>query len=109
MPSATSIIYEEFLPGKRRNIVLALMGGGQPVGFALGITLGGVLATSLGWQWGFHIAAIVCVVIAFAVASQSSKTTPISYHGIVYEIDWMGSFIASSSIALLVYGLLYVR
>jgi MFS family permease len=84
MPSATSIIYEEFLPGKRRNIALALMGGGQPVGFALGITLGGLLATSLGWQWGFHIAAVVCVVIAIAVASQSAKTKPISYHGLFF-------------------------
>jgi MFS family permease len=109
MPSATSIIYEEFLPGKRRNIALALMGGGQPVGFALGITLGGLLATSLGWQWGFHIAAVVCVVIVIAVASQSAKTKPISYQGLFFEIDWIGAFIASSSIALLVYGLLYVQ
>jgi hypothetical protein len=26
-----------------------------------------------------------------------------------FEIDWIGAFIASSSIALLVYGLLYVQ
>lgn len=109
MPSATSIIHEEFLPGKRRNIALALMGGGQPVGFAIGITLGGFLTTSYGWQWGFHLAAAACAVIAFAVASQGTMITPIDYRRLVFEIDWMGAFIASISIALLLYGLLYVR
>ncbi|KAK8007314.1 hypothetical protein PG989_001304 [Apiospora arundinis] len=108
LPSATSIIYDELLPGKRRNIALAFMGGGQPVGFALGITLGGLLATTWGWQWGFHIVAIACAVIAFAAASQWSMVAQIDYHRLFSDIDWLGASVASGSIALLLWGFLDV-
>jgi MFS family permease len=40
--SAVSIITGSF-EGKRRDFAFAFMGGGQPVGFSIGLALGGVL------------------------------------------------------------------
>lgn len=51
LPSAVRIITESLKPGKIRNIAFASMGGGQPLGFSVGLSLGGVLADTIGWQW----------------------------------------------------------
>jgi MFS family permease len=51
LPSSVSLITHSFAPGKRRNIAFAAMGGGQPVGFAIGLSLGGVFADTIGWRW----------------------------------------------------------
>jgi MFS family permease len=68
LPSAVSIITST-LDGKRRNFAFASMGGGQPVGFSIGLTLGGVLTDSIGWRWGFYLAAILnTIVVAGFVA-----------------------------------------
>ena len=42
LPSAVSIITSSFV-GKRRDMAFASMGGGQPVGFGVGLALGGFL------------------------------------------------------------------
>jgi MFS family permease len=63
LPSAVSIITSTFPEGKRRNIAFAAMGGGQPIGFTVGLTLGGVFSDTIGWQWGFHIAAIINTIV----------------------------------------------
>lgn len=39
------------------------MGGGQAVGFGLGLALGGVFSGTVGWRWGFHTTAILNVVV----------------------------------------------
>lgn len=49
LPSAVSIITNTFPPGQRRNISFASMGAGQPVGFTIGLALGGVFSDSIGW------------------------------------------------------------
>lgn len=54
LPSAVSITTKLFSNGKRRNIAFASMGGGQPVGFSIGLCMGGVLADTVGWQWSVY-------------------------------------------------------
>lgn len=34
------------------------MAGGQPIGFGVGILVGGILTDTIGWRWGFYTAAI---------------------------------------------------
>lgn len=48
LPSAMSLISGYFPAGMLRNLAVAFMGGGQPVGFGLGIICGGVIADSAG-------------------------------------------------------------
>lgn len=116
LPSAVSIITRSFV-GKRRDFAFAAMGGGQPIGFAVGLALGGVLTDSIGWRWGFYMAAIIDGAI-FAVAlwglprgidappdSQGAAdfTWGQKFEQLKHDIDWVGAIIASISLASLSY------
>lgn len=109
LPSAVSLITGSF-EGQRRNIAFAFMGGGQPVGFAIGLTLGGVLTETIGWRIGFYIAAGINAVV-FAVAlfglpkspAQRTLTWVQKRQQIAHDIDWVGAIIASTSLATLSY------
>ena len=107
LPSAVSVINHTFRPGKRRSWAFALMGGGQPVGFAMGLLLGGIFVHTIGWRWGFHVAAMIngvtffLSVWRFPMSNQGER--PPSWHRVAFEIDWVGAFIASASLALLFY------
>ena len=91
------------------------MGGGQPVGFSIGPTLSGVLTDSIGWRWGFYLAAIVDTIVVAAVALRglpsSIKSAGLSEddgpptrkqrrHRMKTKIDWIGAIIASNSMAM---------
>jgi predicted MFS family arabinose efflux permease len=82
------------------------MGGGQPVGFSVGLVLGGIFSDTVGWRWAFHICAIVnaiVLVIAFfglpRVGGMQSKV----WSRLRNDIDWVGIAIGSASVALLSY------
>jgi predicted MFS family arabinose efflux permease len=85
-------------------MAFASMGGGQPVGFGTGLVLGGVFADSIGWEWGFYIAAILNLVIfGFSIfhLPRPEKAGLFSWHRMLSEIDWVGALIASSCLAML--------
>ncbi|KAF2802029.1 uncharacterized protein BDZ99DRAFT_429276 [Mytilinidion resinicola] len=107
LPSAVSIITSTFPEGKRRNIAFASMGGGQPIGFSLGLTLGGVLSDSIGWRWGFYIAAIINTVIfglaVYGLPRNIDSQEPITWTRLSSDIDWIGALISSASLAMLSY------
>lgn len=116
LPSAVAIITRSFV-GKRRDLAFASMGGGQPVGFAVGLAIGGVLTDSIGWRWCFFISAIFDVVL-FATAvwglpksidsssdaqGAADLTWAQKYAQLKYDIDWVGALIASASLAMMSY------
>lgn len=106
LPSAVSIITSTFPEGKSRNIAFASMGGGQPIGFSLGLTLGGVFAETIGWRWGFHIAAIIntaVFVIGFFGLPAVDDKQPHMWSRLKNDIDWIGITIGSASLAMLSY------
>jgi len=116
LPSAVSIITST-LHGKRRNYAFAAMGGGMPVGFSVGLALGGVLTDSIGWRFGYYLSAIVntlAVIMATFGLPKSIDRVPGSeagsvptwkqkWHRMKTEIDWIGAVIASASLAMLSY------
>lgn len=66
LPTSMSLVTASFPPGRRRNIAFAATGMGQPLGYALGLILGGVLTDMIGWRWGFYITAMVDAVLFVA-------------------------------------------
>jgi len=112
LPSAVSIITSTFPEGKSRNIAFASMGGGQPIGFSVGLTLGGVFSHTIGWRWGFYIAAIVnsavFVIAFFGLPKVGVIQKDDIWHRLRTEIDWVGILIGSASLAMLSYSFAYV-
>lgn len=114
LPSSTSIITHTLPTGRTRNVAFATMGGGQPVGFSIGLVLGGVFSDTVGWRWGFYITAIMNIVV-FGVAIKglpnshpSKSSTKAVWTIIKKDIDWIGAVLASTSLAMLSYCFAYV-
>ncbi|CAD0095961.1 unnamed protein product, partial [Aureobasidium mustum] len=107
LPSAVSLINEVFPPGKERNITFAMMGGAQPFGFGIGMVLGGVFTGTIGWQWGFHVAAIINFFMFILAAWQLPPTPPTHkqqiWSRLATDIDWLGLILASGFLAMLSY------
>lgn len=112
LPSAVSLINEVFPRGQSRNIAFAAMGGAQSIGFAIGLVLGGVITGTIGWNWGFYVAAISNFVMLGISTWQLPKNVQES-HGswlqrLAADIDWVGVILASAGLAMLSYIIAYV-
>ena len=107
MPTAVSLITNNFPTGRRRNMAFAFLGGGQPIGFALGLVLGGVLVDSIGWRYGYYIScafnALIFVGAFFSVPLPKATENHRRRKRLVQDIDWVGVVIASACIAMLSY------
>lgn len=118
LPSAAGIVSHAF-PGdsrpRSRTAAFSAMGGGQAVGFGLGLVLGGVFSGSVGWRWGFHATSILnIVVLAIALWSLPVSVDDDAPLGratltrLQKELDWIGALVISTSLALLSYVLAVV-
>ncbi|KPI41110.1 putative MFS-type transporter [Cyphellophora attinorum] len=110
LPSAVSLISGYFPQGRRRNMAFAAMGGGQPVGFAIGLVVGGVLADSVvTWRGGFYVAAgintVVLVVTFWGLPrlEEDGTDSHTIWKRLRSEIDWTGALLLSSGLAMLSY------
>jgi MFS family permease len=104
-----SINVENFPAGRLRNLAFAFMGGGQPIGFGTGVIVGGVLADTIGWRWGFYCAAIASalgfLLSLWHLPLQTKDFEKIQWEQLVVGIDWVGTIAASASMAFLLYAL----
>lgn len=50
LPTAVSLITHTFPKGGWRNVAFAMNGMGQPLGYALGLVLGGIFTDTIGWR-----------------------------------------------------------
>ncbi|VUC25590.1 unnamed protein product [Clonostachys rosea] len=108
LPSAVAVVTNTFPVGPRRNLAFAAMGGGQAVGFGLGLTLGGVFSGTIGWRWGFHTATILNVVVLGLalwtlprnIDKSLGKSTLTSLRD---DVDWIGVLILTACLGLLSY------
>lgn len=112
LPSAVSIITTSFDLGRRRNLAFACLGAAQPVGFSLGIVIGGVLISTIGWRYGYYIVTGVNVLI-FGVAwwqipPDPRKVAPVTLRRLKDEIDWTGTLLISAALGMLSYAMSYV-
>lgn len=117
LPSAVGIAARAFPAAtspRSRSAAFSAMGGGQAVGFGLGLVLGGVFSDTLGWRWGFYTTAIlnimVLVLALWALPSDIDDTVlgRATLHRLARDIDWFGCVLISAALALLSYELAVV-
>ena len=82
------------------------MGLGQPLGFSLGLVLGGVFVDTIGWRVGWYICAAVimlCLIIGIWSLPRDSLAQAPSLQRLKVDIDWIGAILATACLALLSY------
>ncbi|RYP41581.1 hypothetical protein DL767_000923 [Monosporascus sp. MG133] len=108
LPTAMGLLTLYLPKGKRRNVGFAFVGAGQPLGYSVGLFLGGFFVDSIGWKYGWYLSACV----AFIVFLLGIFGLPKEHAGAVREdkmrkvvcgIDWVGAILASASLAMLSY------
>jgi len=111
LPSAVSLIMTYFPAGRRRNFAFGTMGGGQPFGFSIGLVMGGALTDTVGWQVGLYLAAginSILFLLALFGLPKFKRQSPLTFARLKREVDWIGAFLLSTSLALLLYVFAYV-
>lgn len=106
LPTAVSLITNTFPRGTWRNVAFAMNGMGQPLGYALGLVLGGIFTDTIGWRWAYYMMAM----INFCLSMASIWSLPAVHHHAdkkwtqrLADIDWLGAFILSVALGLLLY------
>ncbi|KAL2203507.1 integral membrane protein [Sarocladium strictum] len=106
LPSAVSLVTHAFAPGKLRNVAFASMGSGQPLGFSIGLVLGGVFADTIGWRWGFYIAAalnMAIFVVGMKWLPHALQSESVTWERFRSEVDWVGALLATGALAMISY------
>ncbi|KAJ7666801.1 major facilitator superfamily domain-containing protein [Mycena polygramma] len=95
-PAGIGIIVAHFPPGARRNTAFGVLGAGQPLGYILGLVLGGLLSQSKAtWRAIFYVQAALG-----ALFEEDGG-------GKLYDkgLDWGGALLSTAGIGLLTYSL----
>ena len=101
-PAALSIVTTTFEGGERTR-ALAVWAALSGTGAAVGVVLGGILTSGIGWPWIFFIN----VPIGIAVGLATWRLVPsIASSAGVRHIDLPGAVAATGVVALLLYGLI---
>ncbi|KAI9891158.1 MAG: hypothetical protein M1814_003001 [Vezdaea aestivalis] len=107
LPSSVSITTSSFPTGQRRNIAFACLGAAQPVGFSIGLVLGGVFVDSIGWRFGYYLGvtanAIILAVAVWGLPKDPRQVVSVTWKRIALDIDWIGAVIASTSLGAMSY------
>ncbi|KAF9537876.1 hypothetical protein EC957_007541 [Mortierella hygrophila] len=64
VPSALAILTTTYPVGPERTFALSVFGGTGAVGSVIGVLLGGILGSTIGWRWIFYFTAILGFIMA---------------------------------------------
>ncbi|RSM19636.1 hypothetical protein CDV31_001523 [Fusarium ambrosium] len=104
LPAGITLLGKTYRPGPRKNFVFAIYGAFAPLGFFIGILIGGISGEYLSWKWYFWIGAIILVVIFaagfFSIPNDFTRQPP---DGL--GMDWWGVATIVPGLILLVYAI----
>ena len=107
LASSVSIITQLMPQGRGRNLAFSCLGLSQPLGFSIGLVIGGVLVDTIGWRSGWYIAGAITLLFAIVGVLALSKNKAHRYENPVpnlrTKVDWVGAGLASAFMALLCY------
>lgn len=104
LPCGIALLGQVYRPGPRKNIVFAMYGAVCPIGFFLGLFVGGLSEEVLSWRWYFWSGAISCALGCAA----SLFSIPNDYREARRRgcgMDWLGTLTTVPGLLLVVYGI----
>ncbi|KAI8660872.1 MFS domain-containing protein [Fusarium keratoplasticum] len=103
LPGGVMLMGKIYRPGPRKNLIFALYGAFAPLGFFLGILIGGLSAEFLIWRWYFWIGTIIFAVVTVI----SLLAVPFDYNRkrTDMSMDWWGVTTIVPGLLLIVYAL----
>lgn len=106
LPTSVAIIADAVPTGRKRNIGFSCLGLVQPLGFSVGLVLGGVFLERGGWRLGWYLcggATLVLIFVNIWALPPDRIVEGSKFKRLKTEIDWVGALLASSCLALLSY------
>lgn len=110
LPASVALISGAVPSGRARNLGFACLGFSQPLGFAVGLVISGVLVEKAGWRSGFYLSGGALLTTAVAAVWSLPKLKSSVQDGVVHlvkkvgkEVDWVGGIISSGGLAVLAY------
>ena len=110
LPASVALISGAVPSGRARNLGFACLGFSQPLGFAVGLVISGVLVEKAGWRSGFYLSGGTLLTTAAAAVWTLPKIKTGSQDGLLIlakkvgrEVDWIGGMISSGGLAILAY------
>jgi MFS family permease len=106
LPTSIAIVAGITKSGRQRNIGFSCLGFVQPLGFSLGLVLGGVLLDTVGWRMGWYLCGGITLVLFFIslwALPMGKKLEGGILQRLKQDIDWIGTVLSSTSLGLLSY------
>ena len=97
-PAVLALLAAHYPEGKARHRALGILGTVSSLGFTLGLVLGGMLTTALGWRWVFFMNVPAGVALAFLAPRVLRESGRLRQ-----PLDVPGAITATAGLALLVY------
>jgi MFS family permease len=105
LPCSVSLVTQFVPSGKARNIGFACLGLSMPLGFSIGLVVGGILVDTIGWRIGYYMtggAMLVQAASGFKIIPPGAKSQNVMSK-LLHDIDWVGAVIASAGLAMFSY------
>ncbi|KAH6999079.1 major facilitator superfamily domain-containing protein [Ilyonectria sp. MPI-CAGE-AT-0026] len=108
LASSVAIITQIMPKGRGRNLAFSCLGLSQPLGFSVGLVLGGIFVDTIGWRAGWFLSGgltlLLAVIGVWALPrSHQNRRLDDILHEVKTKIDWVGAILASSFMTLLCY------
>lgn len=106
LPTSVAIVASITTSGRQRNIGFSCLGFVQPIGFSLGLVLGGVLQDTTGWRVGWYLCGgltMALFLISLWALPVDEKTEGTVLLRLRRDVDWIGAALSSACLALLSY------
>ncbi|KAK7204953.1 major facilitator superfamily domain-containing protein [Myxozyma melibiosi] len=108
IPAAVGILGATYTSGKRKNRVMATYGAGAPLGFVIGIVVGGICSQFISWRasfWFFAIEYALFAVVVYFLVPPDEAMDWTETKAALAKIDYIGASLSTVSLVVIVFAL----
>ena len=101
LPTGIMILGKIYRPGPRKNLIFSLYGAFAPLGFFLGVVVGGIAGECLSWRWYFWLGAAAAGLCAASASLSIPRGGGLQTAGA--KMDCWGAATTAPALVLIVF------